>query len=125
MSPAAATLTSLVDAAFAAGTLQRVLLGGAEGLGRTHLLSSLPHPVLRVDAVRGVVTGTLRALLDTTGSDETTWLRLLAAPQLSGLRQAIAAASETLAENWTKNTFLPFHPGAARFYKEQGIQLAI
>ncbi len=98
MSLAAATLTSLVDAAFAAGTLQRVLLGGAEGLGRTHLLTSLPHPVLRVDAARGVVTGTLRALLDTTGNDETTWLRLLAAPQLSGLESARARlAAELLA----------------------------
>lgn len=35
-------------------------------------------------------------------------------------RQAIAAASETLAENWTKNTFLPFHPGAARYLREVG-----
>jgi TRAP transporter TAXI family solute receptor len=36
------------------------------------------------------------------------------------LRQAIAAASETLAENWTKNSFLPFHPGAARYLREVG-----
>lgn len=36
------------------------------------------------------------------------------------LRQAISAASETLAENWTKNTFLPFHPGAARYLREAG-----
>lgn len=36
------------------------------------------------------------------------------------LRAAIAAASETVAENWTKNTFLPFHPGAARFLREAG-----
>jgi TRAP transporter TAXI family solute receptor len=40
--------------------------------------------------------------------------------QNARLRQAIAAASETLAENWTKNTFLPFHPGAARFLREAG-----
>ncbi len=36
------------------------------------------------------------------------------------LRQAIAAASETVAANWTKNTFLPFHPGAARYLREAG-----
>lgn len=36
------------------------------------------------------------------------------------LRQAIAAASETVAENWTKNSFLPFHPGAARYLREVG-----
>jgi TRAP transporter TAXI family solute receptor len=36
------------------------------------------------------------------------------------LRAAVAAASETLAENWTKNSFLPFHPGAARYLRDVG-----
>ena len=36
------------------------------------------------------------------------------------LKQAIAAASETLAENAGKNTFLPYHPGAARYLREVG-----
>lgn len=36
------------------------------------------------------------------------------------LRQAIAAGSETLASNANKNTFLPYHPGAARFMREAG-----
>jgi TRAP transporter TAXI family solute receptor len=40
--------------------------------------------------------------------------------QNARLRQAIAAASETLAENAGKNTFLPFHPGAARYLREVG-----
>ena len=43
--------------------------------------------------------------------------------QNARLRQAIAAASETLAANWTKNTFLPFHPGAARYLREAGQQI--
>jgi hypothetical protein len=34
-----------------------------------------------------------------------------------------AAAKETLAENWDRNTFLPFHPGAVRYYKEKGINI--
>lgn len=34
-----------------------------------------------------------------------------------------AAAKETLIENWTKNTFLPFHPGAVKYYKEKGIKI--
>ncbi|MBU0723869.1 MAG: TAXI family TRAP transporter solute-binding subunit [Alphaproteobacteria bacterium] len=34
-----------------------------------------------------------------------------------------SAAKETLPENVTKNTFLPFHPGAARYYKEAGIAI--
>jgi TRAP transporter TAXI family solute receptor len=37
--------------------------------------------------------------------------------------QATAAAKETLAENWNKNTFLPFHPGAARWFRENGFAI--
>ncbi len=35
--------------------------------------------------------------------------------------QIHAAAKETLLENWNKNSFMPFHPGAVRFYEEAGI----
>ncbi len=34
-----------------------------------------------------------------------------------------SAAKETLAENAGKNTFLPFHPGAVKYFKEKGIAL--
>ena len=34
-----------------------------------------------------------------------------------------AAAKETLLKNWDRNTFLPFHPGAVRYYKEKGISI--
>jgi len=34
-----------------------------------------------------------------------------------------AAASETIPQNVTKNAFLPFHPGAARYYREKGIAI--
>lgn len=34
-----------------------------------------------------------------------------------------ASARETLLENVTKNTFMPYHPGAVRYYREQGIDL--
>jgi len=40
--------------------------------------------------------------------------------QNARLRQAISAASETLAENAGKNTFLPYHPGAAKYLREVG-----
>jgi TRAP-type uncharacterized transport system substrate-binding protein len=33
------------------------------------------------------------------------------------------AAKETVAANATRNSFLPFHPGAVRYYKEKGIKL--
>ncbi|MFN3937068.1 MAG: TAXI family TRAP transporter solute-binding subunit [Gemmobacter sp.] len=35
--------------------------------------------------------------------------------------QIHAAAAETLLENWDKNTFMPFHPGAVRYLEEKGI----
>ena len=34
-----------------------------------------------------------------------------------------AAGKETLTENWNRNTFLPFHPGAVRYFKEKGIAI--
>jgi TRAP transporter TAXI family solute receptor len=34
-----------------------------------------------------------------------------------------AAAKETVIENWDKNTFLPFHPGAVKYYAEKGIKI--
>jgi uncharacterized protein len=37
--------------------------------------------------------------------------------------QGHAAASETIAANAKANTFLPFHPGSVRYYKEKGIEL--
>jgi TRAP transporter TAXI family solute receptor len=37
--------------------------------------------------------------------------------------QIHAAASETLRENWDKNTFMPFHPGAVRYFEEAGITI--
>lgn len=37
--------------------------------------------------------------------------------------QGHSAAKETVPQNASKNTFLPFHPGALRYYKEKGIQL--
>jgi TRAP transporter TAXI family solute receptor len=34
-----------------------------------------------------------------------------------------AAGKETLTANWNRNTFLPFHPGAVRYFKEKGITI--
>ena len=41
----------------------------------------------------------------------------------SCLLKATAAASETLARNVDKDTFLPFHPRAIRYYREIGINI--
>ncbi len=37
--------------------------------------------------------------------------------------QGHSAAKETLPENVTKNTFLPFHPGAVRYFEEKGFKI--
>lgn len=34
-----------------------------------------------------------------------------------------AAGVETVIKNWDKNTFLPFHPGAVKYYAEKGIKI--
>jgi TRAP transporter TAXI family solute receptor len=39
------------------------------------------------------------------------------------LVKATSTASETLPQNVTKDTFLPFHPGAVRYYREIGISI--
>jgi hypothetical protein len=37
--------------------------------------------------------------------------------------QIHATAAETIAQNIEKNTFLPFHPGAVRYFEEKGITI--
>ncbi|MEX2643078.1 MAG: TAXI family TRAP transporter solute-binding subunit [Acetobacterales bacterium] len=39
------------------------------------------------------------------------------------MMQIHAASAETIPGNVTKNTFLPFHPGAVRYFKEKGIAI--
>jgi TRAP transporter TAXI family solute receptor len=39
------------------------------------------------------------------------------------LQKAHPVASETLPQNAVKDTFLPFHPGAVRYYHELGIKI--
>jgi len=38
----------------------------------------------------------------------------------SRLVAAHSTGRETLPQNWDKNSFLPFHPGAARWFRENG-----
>ena len=40
--------------------------------------------------------------------------------QNAALVQAISTAKETVPDNVTKNSFLPFHPGAAKWFRENG-----
>jgi hypothetical protein len=39
------------------------------------------------------------------------------------MKQIHATAAETLASNWDKNTFMPFHPGAVKYFTEKGITI--
>jgi uncharacterized protein len=42
---------------------------------------------------------------------------------VKALAQEVPSAIETQPKNVGKDTFLPFHPGAIRFYREVGINL--
>jgi TRAP-type uncharacterized transport system substrate-binding protein len=35
----------------------------------------------------------------------------------------VAAATDTIPQNVSKDTFLPLHPGAIRYYREIGISI--
>jgi uncharacterized protein len=39
------------------------------------------------------------------------------------LVKATPLARDTLPQNVVKNTFMPFHPGAVRYYREIGIKI--
>ena len=39
------------------------------------------------------------------------------------MKQIHATAAETLPQNWDKNTFMPFHPGAVKYFAEKGITI--
>jgi TRAP-type uncharacterized transport system substrate-binding protein len=39
------------------------------------------------------------------------------------LVNATSAARDTIPQNVVKDTFLPFHPGAVRYYREIGIKI--
>ena len=39
------------------------------------------------------------------------------------MKQVHAAAKETLPENAANNKVIPFHPGAVRWFKENGIEV--
>ena len=39
------------------------------------------------------------------------------------LVKAKSAARETMPQNVVKDTFLPFHPGAVRYYREVGLSI--
>jgi TRAP transporter TAXI family solute receptor len=39
------------------------------------------------------------------------------------LKQTVSAGAETIPANAAKNTFLPYHPGAAKYFREKGIAI--
>ena len=89
MTPGA--LQAAADAARAERALQRVLLSGAEGLGRTRFLTEAG--ALRIDASRGLLAQTVRALVGPTPTDAAlleTLSRSAALESLDPDRRAIA-----------------------------------
>lgn len=39
------------------------------------------------------------------------------------MKQIHSAAEDTVIENWDKNTFMPYHPGAVKYLEEKGIKV--
>jgi tetratricopeptide (TPR) repeat protein len=94
------TLLESVDAARASRTLQRVLLSGAEGLGRSHTLNGLTAmPLLRVEVAHGrLVSQTLRALIGEAIDDDASWNAIRSAAPLANLEpERATVAAELLA----------------------------
>ncbi|MGV3620516.1 MAG: tetratricopeptide repeat protein [Archangium sp.] len=93
-----ALLQPIIDAARDTRTPQCVLLAAPEGLGRSHLLSTLTG-ALRVSASRGRLTGeVLRQFIGVTNDDDATCAAVRASPQLSALEAERAdVAAELLA----------------------------
>jgi tetratricopeptide (TPR) repeat protein len=88
-------LQSILDTARVERSQQRVLLVGAEGTGRTRLLTQSAH--VRVDVARGpLLTQTLLALVGTTGDDETMLKALAAAPAMQNVEADRAAVAVEL-----------------------------
>lgn len=88
-------LKPALDAAIAERALQRVLLAGAEGLGRSRLLAGVSGLVVTVS--RGAVASqTLRALLGDPPDDATALQALAAAPPLQALEPDRAAVAVEL-----------------------------
>ncbi|PZR05989.1 MAG: hypothetical protein DI536_31510 [Archangium gephyra] len=93
-----ALLQPSIDAARTRREVQRVLLSAPEGLGRSHLLSSLTDAI-RISPSRGRLTGELlRAFVGHGGDDEATFKTIRSAPQLSTLdAERAEVAAELLA----------------------------
>ncbi len=91
----AGPLQAVLDAALSERGLQRVLLSGAEGVGRSRLLGSLGG--LAVPVSRGpLVSQTLRSLLGAFDDDDGALQVLAAAPALQGLEPERAAVAVEL-----------------------------
>ncbi len=56
--------------------------------------------------------------------DSAYWLTRLSLENSAALTAAYPAAVATSLTNLAANTFMPFHPGALRYFKEQNIQVA-
>ncbi|MFZ5441352.1 MAG: hypothetical protein ACOZQL_15195 [Myxococcota bacterium] len=89
-------LKPALDAALSERVLQRVLLSGAEGLGRTRLLTSVAGLVVRVNDGTSVAAQTLRALLGEPADEEAALAALAAASPLQGLEPERAATAVEL-----------------------------
>lgn len=69
-----------------------------------HTVGLYNFAIVHKDANEGVVYEVVKAVM--TGNER--------------LRRAHSAGRDTLPQNWNKNSFLPFHPGAARWFRDNG-----
>jgi TRAP transporter TAXI family solute receptor len=122
-----------VPAFVEASQLMQVRRFGLTESERTTFLQKFPHfSPFRVPAstyagqttaVESVAVWNFAAMHRDGPEDLAYWLTRLTLSKRAQLNEMYSAASSTSTSHLAANTFLPFHPGALRYYRELGLEV--